>query len=54
MEKSLEDYTRVMRGRYTHRRGKGVRNILLNKYCSTTRTKRKYSFEAGALVRTRT
>lgn len=45
MKKSLEDYTRVMRGRYARRRGKGARSALLNEYCSTTGMERKYAIK---------
>jgi hypothetical protein len=45
MKKSLEDYTRVMRGRYARRTGKGARSALLNEYCSTTGLERKYAIK---------
>lgn len=43
MKKSLEDYTRVMRGRYARRTGKGARSALLNEYCSATGLESKYA-----------
>ena len=45
MKKSLEDYTRVMRGRYARRTGKGARSALLNDYCATTEFERKYAIK---------
>ena len=43
MKESLEDYTRVMRGRYTRRTGKLARSVLLDEYCQTTGLDRKYA-----------
>lgn len=43
MKESLEDYTRVMRGRYVRRRGKAARHILLNEYCQSTGLERKHA-----------
>jgi hypothetical protein len=43
MKESLEDYTRVMRGRYGRRRGKPARQLLLDEYCQTTGLERKYA-----------
>ena len=43
MKESLEDYTRVMRGRYARRTGKRARQELLNEYCRTTGLERKYA-----------
>lgn len=43
MKESLEDYTRVMRGRYARRTGKAARHLLLNEYCQTTGLERKYA-----------
>jgi hypothetical protein len=43
MKKSLEDYTRVMRGRYARHTGKLARQKLLDEYCQTTGLERKYA-----------
>ncbi len=43
MKESLEDYTRVMRGRYARHTGKPARAKLLDKYCQTTGLERKYA-----------
>jgi hypothetical protein len=43
MKESLEDYTRVMRGRYARRTGKAARHILLNEYCQSTGLERKHA-----------
>jgi hypothetical protein len=43
MKESLEDYTRVMRGRYARRTGKPARQKLLDEYCQTTGLERKYA-----------
>jgi hypothetical protein len=45
MKESLEDYTRVMRGRYARRTGKKARHVLLNEYCQTTGLERKYAIK---------
>ena len=45
MKESLEDYTRVMRGRYARRTGKQARSALLNEYCTTTKLERKYAIK---------
>jgi hypothetical protein len=46
MKESLEDYTRVMRGRYTRRTGKLARQKLLDEYCLSTGLERKYANKA--------
>ena len=43
MKESLEDYTKVMRERYTRRTGKSARAVLLDEYCQTTGLGRKYA-----------
>lgn len=43
MKESLEDYTRVMRGRYCRRKGKQARHLLLNEFCQNTGLERKYA-----------
>jgi hypothetical protein len=43
MKESLEDYTRVMRGRYARHTGKPARAKLLDEYCQTTGLERKYA-----------
>jgi hypothetical protein len=43
MKESLEDYTRVMRGRYARHTGKPARQKLLDEYCQTTGLERKYA-----------
>ena len=43
MKESLEDYTRVMRGRYARRTGKPARQKLLDEYCQSTGLERKYA-----------
>jgi hypothetical protein len=43
MKESLEDYTRVMRGRYARRPGKLARQKLLDEYCQSTGLERKYA-----------
>lgn len=43
MKTSLSDYTRVMRGRYARRWGKGARGALLDEYCQSTGLERKYA-----------
>jgi len=43
MKESLEDYTRMMRGRYSRRTGKQGRQVLLDEYCQSTGLERKYA-----------
>lgn len=43
MKESLEDYTRVMRGRYARHTGKPARTKLLDEYCQSTGLERKYA-----------
>ncbi len=43
MKENLEDYTRVMRGRYARHTGKPARAKLLDEYCQTTGLERKYA-----------
>ena len=43
MKESLEDYTRVMRGRYARRTGKMGRSVLLDEYCQSTGLERKHA-----------
>jgi hypothetical protein len=45
MKESLEDYTRIIRGRYSRRPGKQARSLLLNEYCKTTGLERKYAIK---------
>ena len=45
MKKSLEDYTRVMRGRYARRTGKRGRGVLLDEYCASTGLERKHAIK---------
>ena len=45
MKKSIEDYTRVMRGRYARRRGKQGRSVLLGDFCEVTGFERKYAIK---------
>ena len=42
MKESLEDYTRVMRGRYARRTGKQARSALLDEYCRSSGLERKH------------
>ena len=41
MKKSIEDYTRMMRGRYARRTGKRARSALLDEFCESTGLERK-------------
>ena len=43
MKQSIEDYTRVIRGRYARRTGKTARSLLLDEYCQNTGLERKYA-----------
>lgn len=43
MKESLEDYTQMMRGRYTRRTGRQARSALLDEYCQSTGLERKYA-----------
>ena len=45
MKTSLEDYTRVVRGRYARRTGKQARRVLLDEYCQVTGFERKYAIK---------
>ena len=45
MKESLEDYTRVMRGRYARRTGKQARSALLDEYCRSSGLERKHVFK---------
>jgi len=45
MKTSLEDYTRVVRGRYARRTGKQARRALLDEYCQVTGFERKYAIK---------
>jgi len=45
MKNSIEDYTRVMRERYTRRRGKQARCVLLGDFCEVTGFERKYAIK---------
>lgn len=43
MKESHEDYTRMMRGRYARRTGKGARGLLRDEYWRSTGLERKYA-----------
>ena len=45
MKKSIEDYTKMMRGRYVRRIGKRARSVLLDEYCQATGRERKYAIK---------
>ena len=45
MKTSLEDYTRVVSGRYARRTGKQARRVLLDEYCQVTGFERKYAIK---------
>jgi len=45
MKESLEDYTRVMRGRYARRAGRQARGALLDEYCQSTGLERKHAIK---------
>ena len=47
MKESLEDYTRVMRGRYARRTGKQARSALLDEYCRSSGLERKHVIKPG-------
>ena len=43
MEESLEDYTRVMRGRHARRTGEQGRSVLLDEYSQSTGLERRHA-----------
>lgn len=45
MKKSLEDYIRVTRERYTRRTGKRARSALLDEFCENSGFERKYAIK---------
>jgi hypothetical protein len=45
MKKSLEEYTEMMRERYSRHTGKGARSALLNEFCKSTNLERKYAIK---------
>jgi hypothetical protein len=45
MKESLEDYTRMMRGRYARRTGKQARSVLLDEYCQSSGLERKHAIK---------
>jgi len=45
MKKSIEDYTKMMRGRYARCTGKAARSVLLDEYCENTGFERKYAIK---------
>lgn len=51
VKERLEDYPRVMRGRYTRRTGKSARSVSLDKYCQSTGLDREYANKMQRLWR---
>lgn len=45
MKETIEDYTRVTRGRYARRTGKRARTLLLDEYCQNTGLERKHAIK---------